>query len=80
MTPKAALPIIQPLILLRFFPTDAAGVASVAELFASICDTEEHARWLVGELRKRCNDWPGPRTVREIYSLRYRPVDEVGVK
>lgn len=71
MKPDEAIKYAARLGALKFAPDTPARLASVAEVLAELCADESQAEWLVREMRKRFDEYPGPATLRTVYSGRY---------
>jgi hypothetical protein len=68
---KKALEFAGELEVLRFFPSSPKAIGKIAELIAELCADEVQARWLVDDVCKSCNEWPGPALLRERHASRY---------
>lgn len=66
--------------LLRFFPADADTRLELAKLVARMASNEDQVDWLVQRVIALCNEWPGPRVLRQIFCAKFKPADglEVG--
>jgi hypothetical protein len=59
------------LSVLKFAPSTAAGIYELSKMLAEICADEEQAEWLVTEMRKKFDEWPGPATLRSVHGARF---------
>ena len=76
MDVKTAIRWAAELAALRFFPVGPEGLKAVAKKLAEFC-SEENVPWLVKQVTDRYDEWPGPKTLRAIYSQKFRPLDGV---
>jgi hypothetical protein len=75
MNPERITILCAPLMLLKFFPSDAQARASVILLIAEMATNEDQVRWLVQRLLDLYDEWPGPRTLRAVFCHKYKPAD-----
>jgi hypothetical protein len=75
MNPERITILCAPLMLLKFFPTDAQARASVILLIAEMATNEDQVKWLVQRMLDLYDEWPGPRTLRAVFCHRYKPAD-----
>jgi hypothetical protein len=71
MEVRAAYSYAEELGILKFFPSNGAAVAKIAELIADLCVDESQARVLVDLMCKRFDEWPGPVTLQAIHAERF---------
>lgn len=64
------------LAALRWFPDSAAGQAAVSRLILRLVDSIDQARWLIAEMLDQYDEWPGPKTLQEIFEGKFRPRPE----
>ena len=76
---KKLLDLVAQLSVLRLFPSDPGGRVAVAKQLLAMCDTWEHAQWVVKRMSDLYNEWPGPRELRAVYCSRYKPKDDYEV-
>jgi hypothetical protein len=69
--------LLSDLTLLRFFPSDPAGRLALAKLVASMAQSLDQVEWLVARTVLLCNEWPGPRTLRQIFCSKFKPRDGI---
>jgi len=81
MTSEAAAAAVEVLRDFRFYPKDnPAFDVMVAELLRAMCPTVESAQWLVKRAFMLWNAvWKGPRELRAILCVEYRPQDGIEV-
>jgi hypothetical protein len=65
------------LTLLKFFPTEPAARVELAKLVGQMATTHEQVEWLVARTIALCNEWPGPRTLRQIFCSKFKPRDGI---
>lgn len=76
MEVKSAYSYAEELGILKFFPSNGAAIAKIAELIADLCANESQARVLVDLMCKRFDEWPGPVTLQAVYAERFRSQHE----
>lgn len=67
---------------LRFFPTrdDTEGRLEITKEIASMAGTWERALWIIDQLKKLTNDWPGCMEMRGIFCHRFLPADGISAE
>jgi hypothetical protein len=68
---------IAALVLLKFFPQDAAAQAALVKLICGMAHNNEQIAWLVERALALYNEWPGPMELRALFYTRWTPRDGV---
>jgi hypothetical protein len=64
---------------LRYFPATENAARNLARLLVEICreakaaTPQQQAAWLTAEVCRTCDEYPGPKTIRELYASKYPP-------
>ena len=69
--------LLSELTLLKFFPPEPAARVALAKLVAQMATTHAQVEWLVARTVLLCNEWPGPRTLRQIFCSKFKPRDGI---
>lgn len=56
--------------VLKHYWTDAA-VVKIGEIIADMCKDGTEARWLVNEIVREYNEWPGPKALKDTYDAHF---------
>lgn len=75
MDPEKVAELCGDLTLLKFFPADLSARTALLLLVGRMASNEDQVRWLVQETIDRCNEWPGPLVLRQIFCSRFKPAD-----
>lgn len=73
----ACLNAVGRLTLLKYFPTDPAAHAGLAELLHGMVSNESQLDWLVQTLINHVGEWPGPKEVRGLFCSQFQPADGI---
>jgi hypothetical protein len=71
MEQERALDFAGRLTVLKYAPVTASGIFELSKILAETCTDDEQAEWLVTEMRRRFDEWPGPATMQSIHAARY---------
>ncbi len=71
--------LLSELTLLKFFPSETPARIALAKLVAGMASTHEQVEWLVARTLSLCNEWPGPKVLRQIFCSKFKPADGVSV-
>ena len=77
MNPERVAELCAGLTALRFFPADPSGRAEIMLLIARIATKENQVQWIVQRMLGLCDDWPGPKTLRQIFCSHFKPADGI---
>ena len=74
MTKLEAKQVLTGMMHLRYFPVAPEAIANLAELLVELTHGDKaRAQWLVHECATTLDDYPGPATMREMYSKHFPP-------
>ena len=76
---EKVLDILDGLVPLKFYPSEPAGRLAVAKLVGQMATTHEQVEWLVARTIALFDEWPGPKTLRQIFCSRFKPADGIEV-
>jgi hypothetical protein len=71
--------LLSELTLLKFFPSETPARIALAKLVAGMASTHEQVEWLVTRTLSLCNEWPGPKVLRQIFCSKFKPADGISV-
>jgi hypothetical protein len=77
MNPEVVAHFCGELTLLKFFPSDDGGRRALFLMVGRMCANEDQVRWLVRRTLELCNEWPGPKALRQILCSKFTPADGV---
>jgi hypothetical protein len=69
--------LLSELTLLKFFPSETAARLALAKLVAGMAANHEQVEWLVARTMALCDEWPGPRVLRQIVCSKFKPCDGI---
>lgn len=76
---KRAAKAVSKLTMLKFFPSDPNGQTAIVELCCKMAANVEQVEWLVAQVLRTFNEWPGPAEIRKVFASKFRPQDGIAV-
>lgn len=78
MKPDKIAAMLGELRVLKFFPDDEFAMLPIMRLVSTMCETEEHVRWLIDRMTSGLyTEWPGLREMRACYCSKFKPQDGI---
>ncbi len=76
---EQVLDMLAGLTLLKYFPADPGARLELAKMVAGMATSESQVEWLTGRVLALCNEWPGPRVMRQIFCSKFTPRDGIDI-